>query len=142
MLQNRKISSQEKRLYEILKKYTPQRHLSYFCIHLVGECNLKCKGCDHMAPLAEGEYLSLEDFEKDFERLSYVTNKNVSRIGLMGGEPLLHPQVEKFFAIARKYFPDTTIQLVTNDILLPTKKEYFWQEAKKITYRLLQQSIR
>lgn len=41
----------------------------------------------------------------------------------MGGEPLLHPQVGEFLKIARKLFPFSQIQLVTNGILLKEKSE-------------------
>lgn len=115
----------EKYIWTVDKTHA-QQHLDYFCIHLVGECNLRCKGCDHFAPLAKGEYLSLPDFEKDFKRLSELTNSYVRRIGLMGGEPLLHPELIKFFPVARKYFPNSEIQLVTNGILLSAQKEDFW----------------
>ena len=36
----------------------------------------------------------------------------------MGGEPLLHPNVSSFLIVARKLFPQSEIQLVTNGILL------------------------
>lgn len=41
----------------------------------------------------------------------------------MGGEPLLHPEVEKFLVEARKLFPKSEIQLVTNGLLLKKRKE-------------------
>lgn len=115
----------EKYIWTVDKTH-PQQHLDYFCIHIVGECNLRCKGCDHFSPLAKGEYLLLSDFEKDFKRLSELTDSHVRRIGLMGGEPLLHPELTKFFPVARKYFPNSEIQLVTNGILLSSQKEDFW----------------
>jgi MoaA/NifB/PqqE/SkfB family radical SAM enzyme len=45
----------------------------------------------------------------------------------MGGEPLLHPELEKFFPAARKAFPFATIKVVTNGILLSEKEPSFWQ---------------
>ena len=118
-------------------KTYPQKHLDYFCIQLVGECNLKCRGCDHFSPLAVGEYLSLNEFEKDFKRLAELTETKVKRIGLMGGEPLLHPELIKFFPVSRKYFPDSDIQLVTNGILLSSQKEDFWLSVKKYAITIM-----
>lgn len=120
-----------KMLFKTYRKFTSQKHLDYFCIHLTGECNLKCMGCDHFAPLAEGEYLAPEMFEKDFKRLSELTKGKIKRIGLLGGEPLLHKQLTEFFIIARKYFPKSKIQIITNGILLLKQENIFWQECKK-----------
>jgi len=80
--------------------------------------------------LAEEEFADIKVFEKDFARLSKLLNAKVDRIGLMGGEPLLHPQINDFLYIARKYFPKTELQLVTNGILLLKQTEVFWKACK------------
>ena len=124
------------KIMSILHRITPQPALDYFLVHLTDECNLKCWGCDHFAPLANGGYLKIEDFEKDIAKMAELTNGNVARIGLMGGEPLLHPQASDFFGIARKYFPNTSIVLVTNGILLNQQTEKFWNECAKNNIRI------
>lgn len=43
----------------------------------------------------------------------------VKRIRLMGGEPLLNPELPKFISITREVFPDSNIRVVTNGILIP-----------------------
>lgn len=109
---------------------TSQTNLAYFAVHIVEHCNLKCKFCDHFAPLAEEEFADIKVFEKDFARLSELLNAKVDRIGLMGGEALLHPQVNDFLYVARKYFPRTKLQLVTNGILLLKQTEDFWKACR------------
>ena len=52
-------------------------------------------------------------------------------ITLLGGEPLLHPQVEIFPRIVRQYFPNTVLNLVTNGLLLPKMKEDFWDSCRQ-----------
>ena len=118
-------------LEEILKRILPQTSLDYCVIHLVDECNLRCWGCDHFAPLAKGGYLESKDFEKDIKRLSELSGGQLGRLGLMGGEPLLHPGVSGFLSIARKYFPDTVIQLVTNGLLLGKQDDAFWETCRE-----------
>ena len=44
---------------------------------------------------------------------------NVHTIRLMGGEPLLHPEVVKFCKATRELFPNSEIVLVSNGLLLP-----------------------
>lgn len=98
-------------------------------IELAGECNLNCKSCSHFSPLERGEKLSIEEFEKDLKQLSQIIPDKIRKINLLGGEPLLHEQIEEFMKISRKYFPRIDIYIVTNGILLLNQKESFWQTA-------------
>ena len=41
-------------------KFKPHTKLDSFVIHVVDECNLRCWGCDHFAPLAKGGYIKLQ----------------------------------------------------------------------------------
>ena len=65
---------------EILKRILPQTSLDYCVIHLVDECNLRCWGCDHFAPLAKGGHLEIEDFEKDIKRLSELSGGQLRKL--------------------------------------------------------------
>lgn len=96
--------------------------IDYLEHHIVDHCNLNCAGCSHFSPLASEWYESLEDFRKDFTELANKTNTQVKTIRIMGGEPLLHPQVTDFLITARQLFPVSEIQLVTNGILLSSLK--------------------
>ena len=102
-----------------------------FGVPLAEHCNLKCCGCDHFAPLAEQEFADIGVFENDFARLSELLNGEAVSIGLMGGEPLLHPQVKDFLYIARKYFPKTRIRVVSNGVLLLKQKDDFWKSCRQ-----------
>ena len=79
--------------------------------------------------------LEVHSFERDIKRLSELSNGEVNIIHLMGGEPLLNPNIKRFFEIARKYFDKTEIKLITNGILLLKQDNSFWQSMKdnKIT---------
>lgn len=90
--------------------------MHYLEHHIVDHCNLKCKGCTHFSPLADPWFEEVEDFKRDFGRLAEIMHVDVIRI--MGGEPLLHPNVCEFLRITRELFPDSQIQLVTNGILM------------------------
>ncbi|GHU61509.1 hypothetical protein FACS189445_3590 [Spirochaetia bacterium] len=110
------------------QKLKPKKELN-FEIHLTDHCNLNCKGCGHFSPLAEEKYLDIDIFERDCARISYLTNRCIHHIDLMGGEPLLHPQLTQILDIARKYF-DGTINIVTNGILLLRQPKDLWQCCK------------
>lgn len=91
--------------------------INYIETHIVDHCNLRCKGCSHFSGLAPEQFKSLNVFHKEMAQLARVTD--VHTIRLMGGEPLLHPQVVDFCEITRSLFPNSEIVLVSNGILLP-----------------------
>lgn len=95
-------------------------------LHITEQCNLNCKMCSHFSCLAEEEYLSLEQFERDMARLAEIFDNGMKHIRLLGGEPLLHPQLLDFFRIGRSYFPENRIEMLTNGLLLPQQGEAFW----------------
>ena len=51
----------------------------------------------------------------------------IEQIYLLGGEPLLHPQVSEFIREARKHFPETRIYVVTNGSLVMRQDDEFWR---------------
>jgi MoaA/NifB/PqqE/SkfB family radical SAM enzyme len=50
---------------------------------------------------------------------------------LVGGEPLLHPDIINTMIISRKYFKVGKIVIYTNGILLLKQSEKFWDECRK-----------
>ncbi len=120
------IHSKAKRLSALFRK----PDLKYLEIHLTDHCNLNCAGCGHFCPLAAPRYASLPQYLKDMQRLNELFG-NILRIRLMGGEPLLHKDVASFIDGARKTFPRSSIELVTNGILLPKISKEFWDACSR-----------
>ena len=120
-----------KRVLEIYHHIKHPHGTLDFQVHLTFHCNLKCKGCSHFSSLAEKRHLDIKIFEKDLQRLSRLGKKHIRKIDLLGGEPLLHPEINVLMKIARKYFPKTQIVLLTNGILLPAMPNDFWKTCKK-----------
>ena len=103
-------------------------------IDIVDHCNLNCRGCDHFSPIAKEKFLDIESFKKDIERLSYLTEKGyyLEKFSLLGGEPLLHPEICKLLKITRKALPfANNISIITNAILLPSMGQDFWDTCKE-----------
>ena len=44
---------------------------------------------------------------------------NIKRFKLLGGEPLLHPELHRFIEYSRKVFPRAPISIITNGFLIP-----------------------
>lgn len=105
-------------------------------IHLTDHCNLNCKGCTHFSPLAEEFYINVDDFEADLKRMSYLTGGQIEEIYLLGGEPLLHPEITEFFPIARNLFRNSKIIVISNGILLPKMEDKFFKALRRSDVQL------
>lgn len=99
-------------------------------IAIVRHCNLCCKGCDHFSPLAQEQYMPIENYERDLRRLSELLNGDIAYINLLGGEPLLNPDIIKFMSIGRSCFASTDINVCTNGLLLRSMSNDFWQACR------------
>lgn len=112
-----------------LKEYFTKPTLKHFHINIVDHCNLNCKYCDHFAPLAKERYVDINKLKQDLEKLSKFIN--IKAIALMGGEPLLHPNLPQIVEMMRSVLPKTDLTIYTNGLLLPKQKDEFWIACKK-----------
>lgn len=103
-----------------------KRDKIHFEIHLAEHCNLNCAGCCHFSCIAEPELIAPEEFTRDMTRMGELFGHNCENIYLMGGEPLLHPDIISFMRITREKFPDSKMSVYTNGILLPKQGADFW----------------
>lgn len=84
--------------------------------YINSNCNLNCKGCAHFAPLAKPWKIKLEDFENEANLIHNLCEPK--QISILGGEPLLHDELDKILKYARKIFIKQKISFVTNGVLL------------------------
>jgi hypothetical protein len=117
----------------MIRRVTPWNRFINLQVYIAEHCNVNCYGCDVYSPIAEKTLLSLESFTRDFEKLSFLTNGKIDVIRLMGGEPLLHPDILEFLRVARYYFPDpqNKILIFTNGILLLKMNDELYAACKK-----------
>jgi len=95
--------------------------------HLVDSCNLRCAGCTHYSSLLDKlTYPTLEEIIDDLTLLKNKVGDNLTTLRLLGGEPLLHPQICECLTKIRNIFPITHIVIVTNGILLKKMSEDFY----------------
>lgn len=91
-------------------------------IAIVNYCNLKCKYCfaDEMIH-EEARTMNLDEFESILE---YFSRTHTNHIGIIGGEPTLHPQFKDIIMRVNKYCKemDGHATLFTNGIEL---EKYF-----------------
>lgn len=109
-----------------------------FEVHLCEHCNLNCKGCDNFSPIAEEEYVSADSFNKELGQMAKIFGKKgIGEVRLLGGEPLLHPEISRLLHIARSNMPFATISVITNGLLLPKMDDCFIKTCKRDRIQLL-----
>lgn len=108
--------------------------LYHFETHITDHCNLNCKGCGHFSNLSPKHFETLEAFERDMGAMARLFE--VEQIFLLGGEPLLHPDVHEFVRTARRLFPRTRLYLMTNGLLVTRMGDTFW-DAMRDTHTIL-----
>lgn len=98
------------------KKVKPSIH--FMEVLITKHCNLNCKRCAHFSNInTKNTFLDLNEYES---YLIQLRNKfdTISLFQLIGGEPLLNPQLDDYVSLAGKYLPDSRIEIMTNGTLL------------------------
>lgn len=119
--------TRESRIRAIARKtFTAEKPvLRHLDIHVTDHCNLGCKSCEHYSPLCEPSFADLDATTRELARLAELF-RSIEQIYLLGGEPLLHPDVAGFVRAARAAFPDTRLCLMTNGLLVTRMDESVW----------------
>lgn len=113
--------------------------IKYLDLVVTSHCNLNCRYCSTLSPLSEPYFIELENFKKNIKRLAeIIPSDKIENIHIVGGEPLLHPDISSFFKYVRSSFPLNQIFLFTNGLLLNKMNEVFKKELKenKINIRI------
>ena len=99
-------------------------------IHLADHCNLNCVGCTHFSNISEAKFVDARMLENRFDRLNKLVGY-IYDVRILGGEPLLHPDIIDILKITRKKFPFSKIELYTNGLLLDKMPKDFFLVCKK-----------
>lgn len=114
-----------------IEPYTSAKYLPYLEFHIADHCNLNCGACEHYSGLVkEPRFPDLKKFTRDMEQLhKFIDDIGVIRI--LGGEPLLNPEVNEYVELCRRIYPAAEIVIVTNTVLLPKMPEDFFRTLRE-----------
>lgn len=105
--------------------------LHYFEVPVTDNCNLNCKGCLFASNITKGEkHVPYDVIESDAKRMAELFY-DVPWIRILGGEPLMHPDINKILCCYRETFPKSEIDLCTNGLFIPKMNEEFWSCVKE-----------
>lgn len=86
---------------------------------VVDHCNLRCQHCSHFSPYFKTKrFYDIRRFQRDIDALATVYRPRIVR--LIGGEPLLHPEVGGFARYLKTRGLCERVDLITNGLLLPS----------------------
>lgn len=109
-------------------------HTKRLEINVAHHCNLTCRGCSHLSPRLPRFFISPDQLYKDLSELSRYCRPE--RIGLVGGEPLLHPDLLDVVKAVKNSGISNHIAVVTNGVLLHKMTDQFWQSVDKVVVSL------
>jgi organic radical activating enzyme len=99
-------------------------------INVVHHCNLVCRGCSHLSPHLPKYFISPDKLQFELSDLSRSCRPE--SVHLIGGEPLLHPNLDKIIEVVRNSGITKKIRIVTNGLLLPKMKDSFWESIEEL----------
>lgn len=105
-----------------------QRNDGFFiesmCIINTNICTLKCRGCSTMTPQVEPKLrknFEVDDLKWSIKQLSKIADA-VNSIEILGGEPLLHPQLAETIYCLREQPNIFQIVIDTNGTIMPSQE--------------------
>jgi hypothetical protein len=90
--------------------------LEFLEIMMINSCNLACQGCTTFSDLKHTGYVSWNTGKSWLE--PWTHRLNIQAVGLMGGEPLINPELKSWIQGIRDLLPTAQIRFVTNGLLL------------------------
>lgn len=115
----------------MLCKFSERTELDRIEIHINDNCNLICANCSMFAGLVDSNVCA--DYEITRKALFSLKRiyTHICEIDIIGGEPLLNPQIEDYCILLRQLYPLAYIFIVTNGIQLPYMKREFIEIIRK-----------
>jgi hypothetical protein len=102
-----------------------------FELHVTEHCNLRCAHCCNSSPYVAHKTLAPAHIAATLAQVSRVLRADVFKI--MGGEPLLHPEITEVLRVVRRSGVGDVVRLFTNGLLLHRMDDAFWGALDHLT---------
>jgi len=103
-------------------------------VNIVEHCNLRCRSCAHLSPVIPKHFVDPDALSSDLTALARSYRVKVLR--LLGGEPLLHPNIPDIMVAVRGSHVAEKIEITTNGLLLPRQEPRFWEMVDSVRISL------
>ena len=110
--------------------------LEFIEFHLVDSCNLKCKGCTSFSNISKkANFIDARLLGIRLQKLTKTFTIEIIR--LLGGEPLLHPDINNVLKTVRQCLGYSHIELFTNGILINKMPQDFFETCYKNNIKIV-----
>jgi len=103
--------------------------LKYTEIYITNVCNYSCTHCQSLNNFAFKGHQSWKDYESEYRSLSEQID--IDQIQIMGGEPTLNPEFEKWVNEISNLWPNAKLQIATNGTRLDKLDNKIYQILEK-----------
>jgi len=111
--------------------YKNRDELFSLSVHVSASCNLNCAHCSSMCGLQTiHKKIDLNTTFKSIQRLNRLFN-SIINIQIIGGEPLLCPELLDFLHAVRNCYPLSKIEIITNGTLLLQRETEFYERISQ-----------
>jgi organic radical activating enzyme len=94
-------------------------------------CNLRCRACAYLSPVQRPTRVDPVSLQRSLTALASRFHASEARI--LGGEPLLHPDLVGVVVAVRNSGICDTIRLITNGTLLERASEALWDAVDEVS---------
>jgi organic radical activating enzyme len=103
-------------------------------VNIVEHCNLRCRSCTHLSPVLPKHFVDPGALSSDLTALGRSYHATVLKI--LGGEPLLHPNLLDVIMAARESQVAEKMEIWTNGLLLPRMERRVWEAVDSVRISL------
>jgi organic radical activating enzyme len=103
--------------------------LKYTEIYITNVCNYSCTNCQSLNNFAFKGHQRWKDYEVEYRKLS--DQLDIDQIQIIGGEPTLNPDFEKWVSGISDLWPTTKLQIATNGTRLDKLTKDIYQVLLK-----------
>jgi organic radical activating enzyme len=103
-------------------------------VNIVEHCNLRCRSCTHLSPVLPKYFVDPDALRLELTALARSYHANVLKI--LGGEPLLHPNLVDVMMAARESQVADKLEIWTNGLLLPRMERGAWEVVDSVRISL------
>lgn len=129
-IEGKKLETPEDVLNQI-DPYLSAKYIPYLEYHVADNCNLNCIACEHYSGLVKGSVLpDFCKFTNEFAKMKELID-DIGTIRILGGEPLLNPELASYINLSRELYPYSKIVVVTNGILVRQMDESLINSIKR-----------
>jgi organic radical activating enzyme len=97
-------------------------------VYITNVCNLSCRGCNRYNNYNFKGHQLWDDYADDFEL--WATKIDADLISIIGGEPTLNPDLEKWCINLRRLWPNTEIMIASNGTYFRPEFNYFYDKYR------------